>query len=156
MKKINFIKASLTCLTLNFSFMSYANCPKIEDIKQKNDGTHYVHDNSGIWNQFINYQSFQSLNEEVKLLRLYYIFGMKKNQSDNNFQQIVCFYRVVDEDNKYIVLVSPISNFKITIKENSLNKNEWKMLQPTRAVCIPEHYNTQEINFKQCEFEEIL
>ncbi|WGL59002.1 hypothetical protein QEJ31_10770 [Pigmentibacter sp. JX0631] len=157
MKKFTFFKTSLACLSIGFSFYTYASCPKAEDIKQNADGTHYVPTQTGSWKQFINYQSFHGLNEGVKALSLYHLFGMKKNQSDENFQQVLCIYRLVDEDNKYIVLVSPKSNYKLPIIDNPIKKNEWKMLQPTKAVCIPDYSQatTQEINVNQCEFEEI-
>ncbi|MGY3803703.1 hypothetical protein ACWNT8_06570 [Pigmentibacter ruber] len=157
MKNLTILKNCFAFFALGFSFSTLANCPNIEDIKQKNDGTHYVHNKTGLWQQFINYQSFHGLNKDKKALSLYYLFGMKKDTIENNFYQVICIYRLVDEDNKYIVLISPKSNFKIQIKSNSMQQNEWKMLQPTKAVCIPNYStsNNQENNFNQCEFEEI-
>lgn len=157
MSKMKLIKTYMLFMSSSFSLYSYANCPSISDIVSKEDGTHIVRTKNGNWTQFINDQAYINRNNDIKRLGLYYVFGLKQIDETNYFSQVVCIYRLLEEDNQYIVLLSPkVKKYEISFPIDFKNSNEWRIIQPSRAVCVPNALLDQNINIiNQCEFKEI-
>jgi hypothetical protein len=157
MSKIKLIKTYLLFMSSSFSIYSYANCPSISEIVSKEDGTHIARTKNGNWTQFINYQAYNNKNDNIKSLGFHYVFGLKQIDETNYFSQMVCIYRLLEEDNQYIVLLSPKNNkYEISFPIEFKNSNEWRKIQPSRAVCVPNASLDQNINIiNQCEFKEI-
>ncbi|WP_397601322.1 hypothetical protein [Silvanigrella sp.] len=157
MNKMNLIKTCIAFLGSSVSIYSYANCPSISEIEANEDGTHIARTEKGNWTQFINYQAYKNSNNNTRSLGYYFVFGLRRIDETNYFNQVVCIYRLLEEDNQYIVLLSPIDNkYEISIPKEFKNSNEWRIIQPSRAVCVPDASLDQNINIiNQCEFKEM-
>lgn len=148
------IRSILILLSFTFPLFSYASCPSISEIEVQPDQSYIGKTNQGIWKQFENEQSHKSVTGTNEFLSLYYVFGTNSdelNHPTNVFEHIVCIYRVINENDKYVVLMSPKNRNKYRITfPNTPRSNDWKrIIQNTRAVCIP---NESLSSLIQCEF----